>query len=163
MNREFSNRLVALVSGALFGAGLVVSGMTMPSKVRGFLDFAGDWDPTLVFVMGGAVMVHMAVWFLVKRRPSPLFAEKFQLPTRRDIDAKLVVGAAIFGVGWGLGGFCPGPAITSLSSGAPSVVAFVVAMVASSWLTGWLEARITASRAASLEPRPVPSLGTKQT
>jgi uncharacterized membrane protein YedE/YeeE len=148
VKRETLNALVALVAGTLFGAGLVVGGMTMPSKVRGFLDFTGDWDPTLMFVMGGAVVVHTAVWFLVKGRPSPLLAERFALPTRKDIDAKLVLGAAIFGLGWGFGGFCPGPAITSLPSAAPSVLAFVVAMLGASWLTGQLEVRAGTQPAA---------------
>ncbi|GAB4214213.1 MAG: YeeE/YedE family protein [Sandaracinaceae bacterium] len=159
MKRETLNALVALAAGTLFGAGLVIGGMTMPSKVRGFLDFTGDWDPTLIFVMGGAVAVHATVWLLVKGRASPLLAERFALPTRRDIDAKLVLGAAIFGLGWGFGGFCPGPAITSLPSAAPSVIAFVVAMLAASWITGELEARAgTRPASPSRQPQPAPRL-----
>jgi uncharacterized membrane protein YedE/YeeE len=171
VSRARLDGLVSLAAGTLFGAGLVVGGMTMPSKVRGFLDFTGDWDPTLMFVMGGAVVVHMAVWFLVKGRASPLLAERFQLPTRRDIDAKLVLGAAIFGLGWGFGGFCPGPAIASLPSAAPSVLAFLAAMLGASWVTGQLEARAGTQPAtggtapAALQPRPAPELaaGAKQT
>jgi uncharacterized membrane protein YedE/YeeE len=139
---------VAVVSGALFGVGLVVGGMTLPSKVVGFLDFAGSWDPTLMFVMGGAIAVHALVHRLLRGRRAPIFAERFHLPTREDIDARLVAGAAIFGLGWGLGGYCPGPAVTSLVSGQLEVLAFVAAMAASMWVTGQLEARATATRAA---------------
>ncbi len=121
---------VALSSGVIFGFGLALAGMTRPEKVRGFLDFAGRWDPSLMFVMGGAVVVHALAYRLVLRRPSPLFAARFALPTRKDVDARLLVGAALFGLGWGLGGFCPGPGITSLVTGASSAVAFVLAMLA---------------------------------
>lgn len=130
---------VSLVSGAVFGAGLAISGMTRPEKVRGFLDFLGQWDPSLAFVMGGAVLVHMAAFWLITKRRSPVFAARFGIPTRRDIDARLVVGAALFGIGWGLGGFCPGPGITSLLGGAPPVIAFVLAMVASLTVTARIE------------------------
>ncbi|MFN7697089.1 MAG: DUF6691 family protein [Deltaproteobacteria bacterium] len=139
--------LVGLVAGLLFGAGLVIGGMTLPEKVRGFLDFTGSWDPTLAFVMGGAVVVHSVAYWLVKRRPSPMLADAFQIPTRKDIDAKLVLGAAVFGLGWGVGGYCPGPAITSLPVGGTSVAVFVVAMLASSWATGLIEARLGTSGA----------------
>jgi uncharacterized membrane protein YedE/YeeE len=108
--------------------GLVISGMTQPSKVIGFLDFGGAWDPSLAFVMAGAIGVH----FFFARRPrtmkAPLFADAFALPTRTKLDAPLLVGAAVFGVGWGLGGYCPGPAIVSLASLAPATLVFVVAM-----------------------------------
>jgi hypothetical protein len=133
-------RVVALVSGALFGFGLALAGMTQPAKVRGFLDFTGRWDPSLAFVMGGAVLVHMVAYRLIALRTSPRFALRFSLPTRRDLDAKLLVGAALFGVGWGLGGFCPGPGIVSLVSGAPTAFAFVVAMVLGLVITARLEA-----------------------
>ncbi|MFN7697000.1 MAG: DUF6691 family protein [Deltaproteobacteria bacterium] len=140
--------MVGLFSGLLFGTGLVVGGMTDPAKVRGFLDFAGAWDPTLVFVMGGAVLVHAVAYRLVKGRAFPVLAETFLLPARTDVDAKLILGAAIFGLGWGVGGYCPGPAIASLPTGGASVVAFVVAMMAGSWATGRLEAR-SGTRAAT--------------
>lgn len=123
-------------------AGLWVGGMTRPEKVRGFLDFTGSWDPTLVFVMGGAVSVHALAYRLIRRRTRPVFREAFQIPTRRDIDAKLVLGAAVFGLGWGLGGYCPGPAITSLTTGSASVFAFVAAMMLVSWLTARVEAAL---------------------
>jgi uncharacterized membrane protein YedE/YeeE len=144
---------VGLVAGLLFGAGLVIGGMTSPDKVRRFLDVTGAWDPTLVFILGSAVLVHAAAYWLVKGRRSPLLADAFQIPTRKDVDAKLVLGAAIFGLGWGLGGYCPGPAITSLPVGGASVAAFVVAMLASSWAVGRLEARVGTSTAKPLTPR----------
>lgn len=148
---------VGLVAGVLFGAGLVIGGMTSPDKVRGFLDFAGEWDPTLVFVMGAAVLVHAVAYRLVKGRASPVLAEAFQIPTRRDLDAKLLLGAAIFGLGWGLGGYCPGPAIASLSVGGPSVAAFVIAMLVSSWAVGRLESRVGASASKSTGEKPPPT------
>lgn len=142
---------VALLGGSLFGAGLVLSGMTLPSKVRGFLDFAGAWDPTLMFVMGGAIAVHALAYLLIRGWSTPLFASRFQLPTRRDLDAKLLIGAAVFGVGWGVGGYCPGPALVSLTTGASSVLAFVAAMLLASWITGRLESR-GSHRAPTAEP-----------
>jgi uncharacterized membrane protein YedE/YeeE len=145
--------LVGLIAGLIFGAGLVIGGMTSPAKVRGFLDFTGDWDPTLVFVMGGAVVVHFWAYRLVKPWNTPVLAPMFQIPSRKDVDAKLVLGAAIFGLGWGVGGYCPGPAVTSLPTGGLSVLAFVLAMLASSWLTGRLESRATTQ---TLQPTPEP-------
>ena len=121
-------RLVAAGSGLLFGVGLVVSGMTKPAKVAGFLDLFGAWDASLAFVMMGAIAVHLVAYRLIARRASPLFDTRFHLPTRRDIDARLLVGAAIFGVGWGLGGYCPGPGLVSAASGALPAIVFVVAM-----------------------------------
>jgi len=117
-------------SALLFGLGLGLSGMTLPSKVIGFLDVTGQWDPTLAFVMVGAILVHSISFQLITKRPSPIFSTSFRLPTRKDVDYKLVVGAAIFGLGWGLGGFCPGPAIVGLVSGIPAVLVFVGSMVA---------------------------------
>jgi uncharacterized membrane protein YedE/YeeE len=103
--------------------------MVDPAKVIGFLDIAGAWDPTLAFVMGGALVVAIPAFRPVLKRPRPLLAEGFALPTKKDVDAPLLAGAAIFGVGWGLGGFCPGPAVTALASGLVPVFAFVAAMV----------------------------------
>jgi uncharacterized membrane protein YedE/YeeE len=121
---------VAYACGVLFAVGLGISGMTHPSKVLGFLDFAGAWDPSLLFVMGAGVLVNFVAFRLAKRRISPWFARSFALPAvGAPVDASLVAGAAIFGVGWGLGGFCPGPAVVSVVTGAAPVVAFVVAMV----------------------------------
>lgn len=122
--------LVATLAGVLFGIGLGVAGMTRPEKVAGFLDFSGRWDPSLGLVMGAAVGVHFVLLRLVRRRSAPLFEPHFHLPTRTDIDFKLTVGSALFGVGWGLGGYCPGPAVVALASGTSSAAAFVGAMAA---------------------------------
>lgn len=115
--------IAAFLSGLVFAIGLVLSGMTDPAKVIGFLDFAGDWDPSLAFVMMAGILVHATLYPIITRARSPLFGE-FQIPTRRDIDWRLVVGAAMFGIGWGLSGFCPGPAIVSLAGLGPSVLVF---------------------------------------
>jgi uncharacterized membrane protein YedE/YeeE len=122
---------IAFVSGLLFAIGLGISGMTHPAKVLAFLDFTGDWDPSLALVMGGGVLVNLVFFQLALRRGAPLLASSFSLPSPTRIDAALVGGSALFGVGWGLGGFCPGPAIVSAVTGAAPVVAFVVAMLAS--------------------------------
>jgi hypothetical protein len=137
---------VAFAAGLLFALGLGIGGMTQPSKVIGFLDVAGDWDPSLAFVMGGALLVYATIARLVLARPRPLLEAKFFVPTRRDLDPPLVVGAVLFGAGWGLAGYCPGPALVSLASGRASVVVFVAAMV----LGMWIEQRFRAHRA---EPR----------
>ena len=117
----------AFAAGLLFGVGLLVSGMTKPTKVIGFLDVAGAWDASLMFVMVGGIAVHLALYKFIVRRPAPLVEAEFHIPRRSDIDAKLVIGAAIFGVGWGLGGFCPGPGLTSAVRGG-TALAFALAM-----------------------------------
>lgn len=125
-----SRRIVtALVAGVLFGLGLGVSGMVRPTKVLAFLDVAGPWDPSLAFVMVGAIAVHAVAVVIARRRHAPLGASHFHWPPRTAVDARLVGGAALFGVGWGLGGFCPGPALTSAASGSAPSLVFVVAMV----------------------------------
>jgi uncharacterized membrane protein YedE/YeeE len=135
----------AFLSGLLFALGLGLSGMTDPANVLGFLDIAGDWDFRLAFVMGGAVAVHAALRPLIHKRERPLFAEKFpSFPVQR-VDPKLLGGAALFGVGWGLGGYCPGPALTSLASGEPQVFIFVAAMLGGMYLFQVLQARSGAS------------------
>lgn len=125
--------LVNLVLGLLFGAGLVVSGMADPAKILNFLDLFGTWDPSLIFVMGGAVMVAFVGFRLVLRRDAPIAGKTFHLPTRKDIDARVIVGPAIFGIGWGLGGFCPGPALTAIGLGTTGALAFVPSMIAGMW------------------------------
>lgn len=120
---------VALGSGSLFAVGLAVSGMTRPEKVIGFLDVFGAFDPSLVFVMMGAIFVHGVSWFLIKRRSSPLFATDFRLPAAKRPDGRLVIGSAIFGVGWGIGGYCPGPGLTSLGSMNLFPLVFVLSMM----------------------------------
>ncbi|KPP92604.1 DUF6691 family protein [Erythrobacter sp. HL-111] len=123
--------IVALLSGAVFGAGLALGGMTDPARVRGFLDLFGDWDPTLAFVMGGAVLVMVAVWHLLQPRLAhPLFADDFAIPTRKDLDARLLGGAALFGIGWGIAGLCPGPGIAALVIEPVGAAVFVAAMLA---------------------------------
>jgi uncharacterized membrane protein YedE/YeeE len=122
---------VAFASGAVFSIGLLVSGMAKPGKVLGFLDFTGDWDPSLMLVMAGAIAVH---FFFARRATAPgarpLLAEKYTLPTSTRLDAPLLGGAALFGIGWGLAGYCPGPALASIGSFAPATLAFVGAMAA---------------------------------
>jgi uncharacterized membrane protein YedE/YeeE len=120
----------ALISGLVFGLGLAVSGMMNPAKVIGFLDVAGDWDPTLAFVMVGALLVAVPAYRLVPKRGRPLLDEKFSLPEKKVIDPPLLGGSALFGVGWGLVGFCPGPAVAALGTGLFPVFAFVAAMLA---------------------------------
>ena len=132
MRRAGSQRLqpiFALLSGTLFGLGLAVSGMVNPAKVIGFLDVAGAWDPTLALVMGGALAVTTPAFRFVLRRDRPWFADGFALPAKKDLEPKLVLGAALFGVGWGLAGLCPGPALAALVSGREVIYAFVTAMI----------------------------------
>lgn len=121
-------RLVPFLSGLLFGAGLHVGGMTDPARVRGFLDLFGDWDPTLAFVMGGALIVMAIAWTIQKRMGHPWFADSFSLPTRQDLDGKLIGGAALFGIGWGIAGLCPGPGFAALAIEPVSAAIFVAAM-----------------------------------
>jgi uncharacterized membrane protein YedE/YeeE len=130
--------LVALFTGALFGLGLAVSGMMNPAKVIGFLDFAGGWDPTLAFVMGGALLVSIPAFRLILGRQRPVLAGGFELPTSSVLDARLLGGAALFGVGWGLSGFCPGPAVAALVTGLAPVFAFVAAMMAGMVVYAWV-------------------------
>ena len=127
--------LAALLSGVLFGLGLAISGMTDPAVVLGFLDLFGDFNPALMFVLGGAVGTTMLAFRLVLRRPAPLLEDKFQLPTRKDIDARLVIGAGLFGIGWGLAGYCPGPALVSAGALVDTALVFVPVMLVSGVLT----------------------------
>ena len=133
--------VAAFAAGLIFAIGLGMSGMTDANKVIGFLNLAGDWDPSLAFVMVGAIGVHLALYRLSIGRPSPLFAEEFRIPTSREINTPLVGGAALFGIGWGLSGFCPGPALVSTMSFGPTALVFVGAM-----LSGMLLHRLTAER-----------------
>ncbi|MDT7951424.1 MAG: DUF6691 family protein [Acetobacteraceae bacterium] len=126
MNRQ---TLVSLASGALFGAGLAISGMIDPARVRAFLDVGGAWDPTLAFVMGGAILPMIVAWAIVRRRARPIVATEFHLPATRPIDGRLIAGAALFGIGWGLAGLCPGPAIASLGVEPIPALIFCAAMV----------------------------------
>lgn len=123
-------RAIEFLVGLLFGWGLLLSGMTDPGKVQGFLDLAGAWDPSLAFVMGGAIAVGVFAFALAKRRTTTFLGGAMQLPSARDIDQPLVVGSLIFGAGWGLAGFCPGPGIVAMAGGQPKAAVFVVAMLA---------------------------------
>ena len=137
MHRSAWAATSALLAGVIFGVGLALAQMIDPLKVLGFLDVAGRWDPSLMFVLGGAVVVTAVGYHFVLRRPAPVLGDRYLLPTRKRIDAALVVGAAIFGVGWGLGGYCPGPAISSLGLGNPEALWFVPAMVLGAGLQRW--------------------------
>ncbi len=121
--------VAALLAGLLFSVGLALSGMTQPAKVVGFLDLAGSWDPSLAFVMLGAILVHLVLYRLILRRPSPLYSGHFELPTRRDLDRKLLIGSGIFGVGWALGGYCPGPALVAVGGLSLQALVFSVSML----------------------------------
>jgi hypothetical protein len=122
--------IVSLLVGLLFGIGLIVSGMTDPSKVTGFLDLAGRWDPSLAFVMGGAILVGLGAFRVAGKRERTLLGQAMRLPTSTHIDRRLVLGSLAFGAGWGLGGFCPGPALASLLTGGAKPVLFTLAMLA---------------------------------
>ena len=128
---------LALLAGLLFGLGLGLSQMIDRDRVIGFLDVSGVWDPTLLFVLGGAVTVTVIAFRFVLRRPYPVFADRFYLPTKKDVDKLLVIGAAIFGVGWGIAGYCPGPGITALVLGVWNPVLFVVALIVGSLTYRW--------------------------
>ena len=130
----------AAIAGLVFGLGLLISGMASPQKVLGFLDLAGPWDPSLAFVMGGAIAVGLLGFALVRKRSTSVLGEPMQMPTRKDIDAPLVVGASLFGIGWGLAGYCPGPALVGVTAGIPSALIFTVAMLAGMIAFGWWQA-----------------------
>jgi uncharacterized membrane protein YedE/YeeE len=139
------SRFVALLVGALFGLGLAISRMVDPDKVLAFLDVgaiaAGAWDPSLALVLAGAVVTNLVGYRLVLRRPHPLLSERFHLPTRRDLDGRLIGGAALFGIGWGLAGYCPGPGLAALSQGSVDAAVFCVALVIGTMATDrWLPA-----------------------
>lgn len=122
--------LIGLLSGLIFGLGLILAGMTQPQKVKGFLDLAGDWDPSLALVMGGAIALGVFAFARAARRPRSWTGTPMEIPGNRSIDRRLVLGGVLFGIGWGIGGFCPGPALVALGSGLPEAAVFVVAMLA---------------------------------
>ena len=131
--------LAALGAGLLFGLGLIVSGMADPAKVLGFLDLAGQWDPSLALVMGGAIAIGLPAFTLARKRQRTLLGEPMQLPTARTIDRRLVLGSLLFGVGWGIAGICPGPALVLLGMASGKGLAFVLAMLAGMLLFRWNE------------------------
>ena len=141
--------LAGLITGFIFGLGLCLSGMTSPAVVQGFLDVAGAWNPALIFVMAGGVAVTFLGYRFVVPKSRPLWANQFTLPKATRIDAPLLAGAAIFGIGWGLAGYCPGPAVVSLASGRMSVFVFVLSMLAGMMLVRWMRG----ARRASMMPQ----------
>lgn len=126
MSRLFS----AFLAGLIFAIGLGLSGMTDANKVIGFLNLAGDWDPSLAFVMVGAIGTHLMFYRFIIQRKSPIFGDRFHIPVRREVDSRLVCGAAVFGAGWGLGGFCPGPGLVSVAGFGAAAAVFVACMIA---------------------------------
>ena len=140
---------VSLIAGLIFGIGLVVSGMANPAKVVNFLDLAGTWDPSLAFVMGGAMLVTILGYHFAFARPAPVLDDRFHLPNSRAVDAPLIAGSLLFGIGWGLSGFCPGPAVVALSQAAPGTLAFFPAMIA-----GMAAARMLGRHSATLQATP---------
>jgi uncharacterized membrane protein YedE/YeeE len=145
----------SFLAGVLFGAGLAISQMVNPEKVTDFLDFFGRWDPSLAFVMGSALAVTFGLFRIILRRPHPLFALEFHVSGRRRIDSRLIGGSALFGIGWGLAGFCPGPAVASLAYGRWQSAIFVVAMIVGMVLWEWrgLAIRAFAEREGKILPR----------
>jgi hypothetical protein len=129
----------SLLAGLVFGIGLMVSGMANPAKVLGFLDLFGRWDPSLALVMGGAVAVSAVAFAIARRRSASLLGATLKLPTARQIDRRLVMGSVLFGIGWGIAGFCPGPALVALGMGEAKALVFVAAMLAGMGLFEWLE------------------------
>jgi uncharacterized protein len=121
--------LTSLLAGLVFGLGLIVSGMANPAKVLGFLDIAGSWDPSLAFVMGGAIGVGMVAFFVARQRTVSFIGAEMKLPSARHIDSRLVIGSVLFGIGWGIGGFCPGPGLVAVGMGEVKALVFVAAML----------------------------------
>ncbi len=136
----------SLLAGLVFGLGLIVSGIANPAKVLGFLDLAGAWDPSLAFVMGGAIAVGAIAFFVARKRVVSLLGFPMRLPTSRDIDRRLIGGSLLFGIGWGIGGFCPGPGLVALGMGEVKALVFVAAMLAGMWVWGLLETRAEVSK-----------------
>ncbi len=121
--------VICYLIGLCFGIGITVSGMINPAKVLNFFDFSGTWDPSLAFVMGGALLVTFVGYRLVLKRSNPLMSDRFHLPTRRDLDQRLIGGSAVFGIGWGIAGFCPGGSLPAIGTGLPVVMIFVAALI----------------------------------
>ncbi len=135
------NNIFALLSGLLFGLGLILSGMANPAKVLGFLDLAGLWNPSLAFVMGGAIAIGIIAFAIARKRSASLLGLPMHLPTSREIDKRLILGGLTFGIGWGLAGICPGPALVLLGAGSVKGLVFVIAMLVGMGIFEWLEIR----------------------
>lgn len=140
--------IASLLSGLIFGLGLILSGMANPAKVLGFLDVAGAWDPSLALVMGGAVAVGLLAFLVARSRTISLLGAEMKLPTARHVDRRLVVGSLLFGAGWGVAGFCPGPGLVALGMGEIKAAMFVAAMLAGMGIFEWAERRKSGSTAA---------------
>lgn len=132
------NNFIALIAGIIFGMGLTISEMVDPARVIGFLNITGDWDPTLALVMGSALLITFPSFTYILRRRNPIFADKFSLPGKKHLDKSLLIGASLFGLGWGIAGFCPGPAITAMVTLSPDVMLFVLAMLTGYYLASLL-------------------------
>lgn len=145
MKKENSRAAVAFLVGFIFAIGLGLAGMTQPQKVIGFLDLA-QWDPSLIFVMVGAILVHALAYLLVKNQKSPLLDSAWHVPKSREITPRLLIGSALFGIGWGLGGLCPGPAIVSLATGQVRIFTFVLAMLIGMWVFNKIERLLPISK-----------------
>ena len=141
--------LSALLSGLVFGLGLIVSGMANPAKVLGFLDLAGPWDPSLALVMAGAIAVGFFAFLIAKKRTRSFIGAEMKLPTASAIDSRLLAGSALFGAGWGVAGFCPGPGLVALGMGEPKALVFVGAMLAGMAIFSWREKRSSAAAASA--------------
>lgn len=140
--RRHKEFITAIIASILFGAGLEMSFMTNPKKVIGFLNITDMWDPSLMFVMVGAILINAILFQFIKRRQGPLFAAKFQLPTLTKADKKLIIGSALFGIGWGIGGFCPGPAVASMMRLQPEIFLVVGSMLTGMWVYKIIEPKI---------------------
>ena len=151
MKRLLEHGLSEFLIGLLFGFGLILSGMTDPGKVIGFLDLFGTWDPSLAFVMGGAILVGLVAFRLAQQRTQNFLGGAMRMPTAKDIDARLVVGSLVFGAGWGLAGFCPGPGLVTMGAGESKAALFVVAMVGGMLLFEVLERRAKTPPAEALD------------
>ena len=136
MTTDIKSILASVFCGALFGVGLVISGMTDPMKVQGFLDITGDWQPALMWVMGGAVMVTLVSFPFVLKRQRPVLTYAFHLPEHAPVERRLLIGSALFGIGWGLSGYCPGPALVTAAINPAEAIYFIPAMLAGFWLAG---------------------------
>lgn len=143
MKKSNAAQLTTFLIGMLFALGLGLSGMTQPQKVLAFLNLRGDWDPSLLFVLVGAVVTYFFSFILIRKRGAPIFTEKFSLPTKRDIDRNLVFGSLLFGIGWGLAGFCPGPALAMLVTGNHSILVFVLSMTVGMFVFESLSSRFS--------------------
>jgi uncharacterized membrane protein YedE/YeeE len=152
LHKNHLYRIAEFVVGLLFGLGLMLSGMTDPGKVIGFLDLFGAWDPSLAFVMGGAIMVGFFAFTVAKKRTSTFLGGALRLPTNMDMDKKLVIGSLLFGAGWGLAGFCPGPALVSMANGQPKALVFVLAMLVGMLGFELMDSFVHAPRKAKLNP-----------